>query len=748
MTCIAIPVATLNDNCEALRQQVRAFLADTLGQASPLQRAPNWAASDPTFSRLLGQQGWIGMTWPRRHGGAERSALERYVVLEELLAAGAPVSTHWVAERQSGPLLMRHAPDTLAPRILPRITRGECCFAIGMSEPGAGSDLAAIRTRAAQVDGGWRITGNKVWTSSAHAAHYMITLARTSEGAGQRHAGLSQLLVPMDAPGVRIQPVPNLLGEHHFNEVFLDEVFVPDDHLIGREGQGWQQVMEELAFERSGPERYLSSTQLMIEMLRVADANNPQHAAALGRLVAAYGCLRQMSLGVASLLQAGQQPALEAAVVKELGANLEQAIPDVAHELFGGRPGLGDDYAQTAAYTTLAAPSFSLRGGTREVLRGIIGRGLPAGATLPVAPAAPGDELAILIEASAQRLLAEVVTPAHREQALQGQLPAELWQAVQDLGLPWALVGGERGGTGASLAQAWSVCHAMGHWQVPLPLLHTMLAAWLCDHAGLAPAAGIGTLALHALLTLDVSEQDGMMTVSGDVPQLPWGAQAAWAWLPLTDGSLVCIDLSAHPGCQVQALPAQGGEPQARLQLHRQPVQARLPAAGAGRDMRCRWAVMRAAATVGAAESALAQTRQHLQDRQQFGQPLARFQVLAHALADAAAQVAGARLASLVAAGSASGAAPVACLPFDAAVAQVRVAEAATRTAWVAHQLHGAMGFTQAHPLQAATRRLWAWRDDAGGASAWAAELGRAAIQGGAGAFWPAITARQWSVAT
>jgi acyl-CoA dehydrogenase len=362
--------------CEALRAEVRAFLAEHLADVPLARRVRNWAGSDPAFTRAMAARGWIGMTWPKRYGGHERSALERYVVLEEMLAAGAPVGAHWVADRQSGPLLMRFSPDVLAPRYLPMIVRGEAFFCIGMSEPDAGSDLASIRTRAVRSADGWVVNGRKVWTSRAHTAHFMIALVRTGAGAENKHAGLSQLLLDLKTPGITVRPIVNQLNEHDFNEVTFDDVRVPHDHLIGTEGDGWKQVGAELAFERSGPERYLSSTQLLLEMLNAADGSNPQHASALGRVVAHYATLRQMSLGVAGMLARGENPALPAALVKDQGALVEQAMPDIAHELFGGAVDPGSPLEQAMRYTTLAAPSFSLRGGTREILRGIIARGL------------------------------------------------------------------------------------------------------------------------------------------------------------------------------------------------------------------------------------------------------------------------------------------------------------------------------------------------------------------------------------
>ncbi|HRO58141.1 MAG TPA: acyl-CoA dehydrogenase family protein [Burkholderiaceae bacterium] len=376
MQALDIQPGELPPECEALRQEVRAFVAEHLADYPPAKRARNWSGSDPEFSRKMAEKGWIGMTWPKRYGGGERSPLERYVVLEELLAAGAPVGAHWVADRQSGPLLMRFSPDVLAPQIVPKIVRSEAFFCIGMSEPDSGSDLASIRTKATKTKKGWLINGRKVWTSGAHRTHYMIALVRTGERGENRHAGMSQFLIDMKTPGMTIRPIISQLGEHDFNEVTFDDVLVPHDNLIGLEGGGWNQVTTELAFERSGPERYLSSSQLLLEMLDVADADDSRQATGLGRIAAQYATLRQMSLGVSAMLARGESPALAAAAVKDQGALVEQAMPDIAHDLFGGRVDPDSPLAQVMQYTAMAVPSFSLRGGTREILRGIIARGL------------------------------------------------------------------------------------------------------------------------------------------------------------------------------------------------------------------------------------------------------------------------------------------------------------------------------------------------------------------------------------
>lgn len=380
MNAFSFPPPPPSPAAEALRAEVRDFLRSELATRKPVERAESWTGWDAAFSRKMGQRGWIGMCWSKEYGGHERTNLERYVVLEETLAAGAPVSAHWIADRQSAPLVLRVGTEEQKRRILPAVAAGECFFCIGMSEPDTGSDLASVRTKAQPMQGGFLVNGTKLWTSGAHLSHYMILFCRTSDaGPNNRHEGVSQFLVDLQTPGITIRPVNAMSGEHHFNEVIFQDVFLPDTALLGKQGGGWHQVTSELAFERSGPERFLSSFTLMVELVR-ALGNDPseQAAIAVGRLSAHIMALRRLSRSVAGMLQAGENPAQQAALVKDLGAVLEQDIPEIARNLVAAEPNLAStrNFAAVLAYTMLHAPSFSLRGGTREILRGIIARGL------------------------------------------------------------------------------------------------------------------------------------------------------------------------------------------------------------------------------------------------------------------------------------------------------------------------------------------------------------------------------------
>ncbi len=372
------PVLT-GDKEAALREEVRTFLTE-YGAFNVSNIIDSWSICDPELSRALAAKGWLGMTWPSEYGGGGRSYLERYVVIEELLAAGAPVGAHWVADRQSGPLLLRFGTEEQRQHFLPKIVKGECFFAIGMSEPNSGSDLASIKTRAEKVDGGWLINGSKIWTSWAHVCHQMITLCRTAPPSDNRHAGMSQLIIDLSQKGITVRPIITLAGEAHFNEIFFDDVFVPDNRLVGKVNEGWSQVVAELAFERSGPERFLSSYQLLEAAIKeLRDANLTQQAEpVIGQFVARLMVLRQMSLSVANQLQEGKLPVNEASVVKDLGTSFEQELPEAMRLILATEPRLSakGGVARLLSDSILKAPSFSLRGGTREILRGIIARGL------------------------------------------------------------------------------------------------------------------------------------------------------------------------------------------------------------------------------------------------------------------------------------------------------------------------------------------------------------------------------------
>jgi len=271
---------------------------------------------------------------------------------------------------------LRYGTEAQRERYLPPITRGESYFSIGMSEPDSGSDLASVRTAAKAVKGGYVVNGTKVWTTDAHRNHFIIALVRTGAPGESRHEGLSQLIVDLHGDGVKVRPIRNVAGDEDFNEVVFTDCFVPDDQVVGRPGNGWEQVTSELSYERSGPERFLSAFRVLVEFVRLVGPSPTDHqAAVIGRLAGNLMTLRQMSISVAGMLQAGSSPAVEAALVKALGNDFEKEIPEIMRL---ASPQVADDhrFGATLAQTLLHMPAFTIRGGTREILRGVIARGL------------------------------------------------------------------------------------------------------------------------------------------------------------------------------------------------------------------------------------------------------------------------------------------------------------------------------------------------------------------------------------
>lgn len=377
---ISLPPVRSDDRAEAVRREIRAFLDDAMEAGRFTPSCDSWMTGfDPEFSREVAARGWVGMTLPRCYGGGERRAIERHVVLEETLAAGAPVAAHWIADRQSATQILRHGTDEARERFLPAIARGECYFALGMSESEAGSDLASVRTTATPCEGGWKLSGTKLWTSHAHRGHFITVLCRTSPPETSRHAGLSVLIADLAAPGVTVRPIEALGGRAEFNEVVFEDVLVDDSMLLGGEGDGWRLVTSELSLERSGPERFLSTFPLYAELVsRTRDTKDSHLLAAIGSLTADLWGLRQMSLSVASILERGHDPVAEAAIVKDVGTRVETRIIEVARMAFDGELALDseDTFERLLVEATFAAPGFTLRGGTSEILRGIVARNL------------------------------------------------------------------------------------------------------------------------------------------------------------------------------------------------------------------------------------------------------------------------------------------------------------------------------------------------------------------------------------
>jgi len=747
------------EQLQLLRRQVQQLVHEWLDNGRFQPTCDAWLRSyDLEFTKALAEHGWIGITWPTELGGGGRSNVARLVVTEELLRAGAPVAAHWIADRQIGPAILRYGSTHLQRSYLPRIAAGEVTFCLGMSETESGSDLASVRTTATAVDGGWHVRGTKIWTSQAHRSTHAYLLARTDRGQ-HKHEGLTELIVDMAAPGVDVRPIIDLRGEHHFNEMTFQDVFVPTDHVLGQTGHGWQQVTEQLSFERGGMERVLSTYPLLAQVLATfRDRPTDLTAAArIGSALAQLASLRALAWEVAEAMDAGHAPVQQAAVLKDLGTSFEREVANLARELTwcepdpsaAGLPGL-------LAGGILSAPGFSIRGGTTEVLRTVIARG-----AVNESPHGTGD-----LDAIADDVLADHGgdPPADRPSG-----PGPVWRTVCELGWPHVGVDEEAGGEGGSLSDLTALLAAVGRHAVPVPLAETAAAAHVLAAAGadLDPVDAVRTVALPGpthkqastcgRLDLPLLDRNGEHpTVTGTVTRVPWAshAQRIVGYAADTDDTPVAFTVVPDAsGVRLALSTNLAAEPRDDLLLDAAPVRL-LPAAPDLTHVQALTSLLRAAGLVGALRRAYLHTREHVQVREQFGRPLVRFQAVGHGLAALYSQLALAETAvrrAVEALGSTTKA-DDADADFDAATARVHTARvvagaAATEAARLAHQLHGAMGVTREHPLHLTTRRLWAWRDEWHGQHPAAVALGTHFAGAPEDHLWDWLTARTEPVA-
>ncbi|MFG2582405.1 acyl-CoA dehydrogenase family protein [Streptomyces malaysiensis] len=359
-----------------LRARVRKFTSERLTAGDFVPQCDAWVRGfDLSFSRALSAEGLIGVTWPAEFGGSGMPSTARLVITEELLRVGAPVAAHWIGERQIGPSILRFGSRELQDEFLPAITTSEVSFCLGMSETEAGSDLAAVRTTAERDGSGWRINGAKVWTTNAHHATHAYVLARTSRSE-IKHEGLTEFIVDMRSPGVTVRPILDLAGEHHFNEVLLDEVAVPSRWVIGEVGEGWSQVTGQLSFERGGSERFLSTYPLLAETLKHAHLSGDRATIEqVGALAARVSALRNLAWNIAVSVDNGVAPVADAAKLKYLGPAFERDVLNTArYAVDVGGPSDEGTLERLISEAQVAIPGMSIRGGVSEVLLTLVAR--------------------------------------------------------------------------------------------------------------------------------------------------------------------------------------------------------------------------------------------------------------------------------------------------------------------------------------------------------------------------------------
>jgi alkylation response protein AidB-like acyl-CoA dehydrogenase len=396
---------------EAFRTELR----DWLGRELPLHRA-EWPASDDEFTlhpdrsfdaclawhRRLHQGGWVGVAWPREYGGRGAGLVEQMLFQEEMVRAGAPAGVNTIGLMLAGPGIMEWGTEAQRRRFLPPILAADEIWCQGFSEPGAGSDLASLRTGAVLDGDTFRVSGQKVWTSNAHRSHWCILLVRTDPGA-PRHEGISCLLVDMRSTGITVRPLVQLTGDAEFNEVFFDDVRVPRDHLLGPLHGGWKVAMTVLMYERTGLGNQTNLhhfTRCLLDLARripkgdqVAPPAAPASPAskdpvtrqALAQCWIETEALRLTSLRSVTRRLRGEPPGPEGSVLKLAFTDTYVRMAETAAGLLGVRGQIWRESPRAPdggrwAFQTLFARRFAIAGGTSEIQRNIIGErvlGLP-----------------------------------------------------------------------------------------------------------------------------------------------------------------------------------------------------------------------------------------------------------------------------------------------------------------------------------------------------------------------------------
>jgi len=711
---------------------------------APSGDSPTRGGFDREFSVELANRGWVGMTIPVDYGGTDRSGVERCLVISELLAAGAPLGAHWTADRQTAPSLLLNGPESLRQALLPEIAAGRCLMAGGFSEPDAGSDLASVRTRARKVDGGWRINGRKIWTTDAHRADYIEVLCRTSDSP-KKHEGLSLLVVPMDAEGLDVRPIEGMDGEKHFNEVFLDEVFARDDWLIGEEGSGWNQLTAELALERSGPERYLTTFPLFeafVESRKIAGNSNAAHEL-IGRIIAQQMGLREMSLSIARQVELGGSPVAEAAMAKDLGTELEQLLVD---KLWTFRdealpPGpAAERFHAFLDINRLRSAVFTTAGGTNEVLRLLVGRQLDKWAKTRK-DWVLRSPLAETVFDFANGIFEE--SPATRSAPRGTEDPgsARLVEILREGGFLGVSIP-EKFGGGGSYQDALDVVASAAYAGASTPVIEgPVLAGFLLSHAA-RTFPWETELAVHAQGDLFAEIGDGQTLLSGRLHSLRWAKYATTAVVTVESEGRSYIATVDIADLDIENFTVDiAGEPTSTARLTN--VIARtfdasdLSQEELTGELNKRATLARSVALAAALQRTAEMTIEYAGQREQFGKPIAHFQAVQTHLTRLASEAQ--RVAVLVDAArervERDRSFPIGII----SAAKVLTGEAAVVAARTAHQVHGAIGVTMEYPLQRYSKRLWSWSLADGTTEESARLLGRRACATDLGA-WRLIT--------
>ena len=376
---------------EKFRQEVRGFLEEELRQGNFEPSCDAWIQGySPEFTRKVAQKGWIGLTWPEEYGGQGRSNVDRFILTEEMLRYGAPAACHWFADRQIGGSILRYGTEEQKKELLPKILRGEAYIGLGMSEPEAGSDLAAVKTRATEDGDDYILDGQKMWTSCGMFMNYIYLVARTDPEA-PKHRGISEFVVDVSLPGITITPTIDITGSQAWAEVFFDGMRIPKKCLIGEKNRGFYQIVNQLAYERAGLERLMANYPLFDAIIKFAKETKRMGKSLsqdrlirykLAQLQVEFEIGRLLTYRVALVIDKGSTPTVEAAMAKAYSTTFEQHLASTAMEILGlyGQVTAGSKWVPIlgmAPHSYLGSKGYSLQAGASEVLRNIVAeRGL------------------------------------------------------------------------------------------------------------------------------------------------------------------------------------------------------------------------------------------------------------------------------------------------------------------------------------------------------------------------------------
>ncbi len=366
----------------AFRDEVRGWLEENSPGPAPQGDDDAEFEFRRNWQKKMHEAGWAGLSWPEDFGGKGATLIEQSIFNEELARSAAPMPANVLGLVMGGPVVIAHGSEQQKERYLDPILSGDEIWCQGFSEPESGSDLASLKTRAVKSNGGWKVTGQKVWTTYAHKAKFCMLLARTDTEA-PKHKGITYFIMDMDQPGVEVRPLRQITGESEFNEVFFEEAQVPDENIVGEPGGGWQVALTTLMFERAGLGASAVSglNTSFNELLEIVNerglGEDPVLRQRLAKIKISIEAMRFGALRALTATMKSGIPGPEGSLSKLQWAHTNQALTEIAGDVLGTE---ALDPKSVWSYRLLRARANSIEGGTTEVLKNIVAErvlGLP-----------------------------------------------------------------------------------------------------------------------------------------------------------------------------------------------------------------------------------------------------------------------------------------------------------------------------------------------------------------------------------